>query len=163
MKNLTSANYLPPELLADKHHPSNSEFFRNLRSVELAMVDAAQKAGDRDTQIAKMHHRGMRNIDIAEELGIHAGTVCIALRRPETQKVLWLAQYLTMLREGPTLEHRKRTLWEMANENQQSDPKVSIAAIQEMNRMDGVGKERPDTKIEVIINGSLLPRGKLDQ
>jgi hypothetical protein len=163
MNNLTTANYLPPELLADEHHPSNSEYFRNMRSVERAMVDASQKAGSRDTQIAKMHHRGMKNKDIAEEMSLHPVTVSKAIRSPGAQKVLWLAQYLTMLREGPTLEHRKRTLWEMANQNQQTDPKVSISAIQEMNRMDGVGKDRPDTKIEVTINSQLLPRGNLDK
>jgi hypothetical protein len=71
--------------------------------------------------------------------------------------------YLQQLREGPNLEQRKRTLWEITQDNQHDEPKTSISAIQEMNRMDGIGKDTKDTKIEVTINNQLLPKGALDQ
>ena len=48
-------------------------------------------------------------------------------------------------------------------DSKELDPKTSIAALQEMNRMDGVGKEKHDTKIEVTINQALMPRGDLDK
>jgi|TARA_R110000787_G_scaffold72134_1_gene160864 hypothetical protein len=163
MQLVEAQNYLPPEILLDEYHPANQQYFQNLKTLEKALVAASQDAGAKYTAIAKLHHRGMRNKDIAEEIQCHAQTVGKALKSAKVKKINTLLFYLASLRDGPNLDQRKRTLWEIAVDSKELDPKTSIAALQEMNRMDGVGKEKHDTKIEVTINQALMPRGDLDK
>lgn len=160
---LAPNQYLPPEILLDRYHPSNERFFKDTKALERALVAASQKAGVRNTQIAKMAHRGVRTKDIAKELGFAPATVSAVKRTPAYLSIVSLMEYLSQLREGPNIDHRKRTLWEIVVDNKNVDPKTAIAAMQEMNRMDGVGKQIQDTKIEVTINADLMPRGALDQ
>jgi|TARA_R110000772_G_scaffold10671_8_gene33942 hypothetical protein len=155
--------YLPPELLLDEYHPANTPFFKNLRQLEQALVAASHDAGARGTAIAKMHLRGMKNVDIAKEFDTTGDSISHTLHSKKVAKITSLLFYLQQLREGPNLEQRKRTLWEITQDNQHDEPKTSISAIQEMNRMDGIGKDTKDTKIEVTINNQLLPKGALDQ
>lgn len=163
MQLVEAQKYLPPEILLDSYHPANQQYFQNIHNLERALVAASQDAGAKYTTIAKLHHRGMRNKDIAEEVGCHATTVSNALKSDKVKKINTLLFYLANLRDGPNLEQRKRTLWEIAVDSKELDPKTSIAAVQEMNRMDGVGKEKHDTKIEVTINQQLMPKGALDK
>lgn len=160
---ITPNRYLPPDVLLDKYHPANAQFFKDTKALERALVAASQRAGVRNTQIAKMSHRGVRTKDIAKELGFSPATISAAKKTQPYLEIVSLMTYLSQLREGPNIEHRKRTLWEIVVDNKNADPKTAIAAMQEMNRMDGVGKQTNDTKIEVTINADLLPRGKLDE
>ncbi len=163
MQLVEAQKYLPPDILLDEYHPANQQYFQHIQNLERALVAASQKAGTRDTAIAKMHHRGMKNVDVAQEVDCHPNTVSKALRSAPVKEIKTLLFYLANLREGPNLDQRKRTLWEICVDNKELDPKTSIAALQEMNRMDGVGKEKTDTKIEVTINQALMPRGELDK
>lgn len=162
MQLIEAQEYLPPEILLDDYHPSNQQYFQNLRSLEQCLVAASQDAGPRYTQVAKLKMRGTPNTEIAAELNLAAPTITNILKHKKTKKISALMYYLQNLREGPNLDQRKRTLWEICVDNKELDPKTSIAALQEMNRMDGVGKDKLDTKIEVTINTNLLPRGDLD-
>lgn len=162
MQLVDAQKYLPPEVLLDEYHPANTTFFKNIRQLEQALVAASQAAGSATTTVAKMNLRGVTNADIADELGFKREKVARLLRSPEGKKLKTLLYYLQHLREGPNIEQRKRTLWEIAAKNQEEDPKTSISAIQEMNRMDGVGKEKIDQNINVTINNQLLPKGALD-
>lgn len=159
---IEAQEYLPPEILLDDYHPANTQYFQNLRLLEHALVAASQDAGANYTTIAKMHMRGMKNVDIAKELKMSQNGICTILKRPKVKKITAQLFYLQQLREGPNIEQRKRTLWEICQDCQAMDPKTSIAAIQEMNRMDGVGKDTADRKIEITINQQMLPRGPLD-
>lgn len=161
-KALAPHQYLPPEVQMDEYHPANQQFFKDLKALERALVDISQQLGHRHTQIVKMRHKGMRPTDIAEEIGVTATTVSVVTKKPLAQRMLALLEHLSQHRDGPNIDQRKRTLWEIVVDNQETDPKTAIAALQEMNKMDGVGKDRVDSKIEVTINQNLMPRGALD-
>lgn len=157
------STYQPPEELADEYHPANTEFFRHLRHAERHLTNAAKKCKENHVIVAKLRFQGRSNVDIAEQIKVKPATVAQIANRDDVKELIGLMQHLSMLRDGPNHEHKKRFLWEIAVDSKELDPKTSISAVQEMNRMDGVGKEKHDTKIEVTINNELLPRGPLDQ
>jgi len=47
-------------------------------------------------------------------------------------------------------------------DNKIDDPRVGITALKEMNSMDGVGREKQDTKVEITINSAVFPHNNLD-
>ena len=151
--NFPAPQYLPPEALLDEHHPHNTGFFRQLNSIKRAMVTAQSHMKQKHVEIIKQASLGTRNKDIAEELGVHAATVGKVIRSEQGKELLTLIRHLSALNEGPSSEQRKRTLWEIVVDNQDDEPKTAIAAIAEMNKMDGIGKE---------INATLFPKGALD-
>jgi hypothetical protein len=54
-------------------------------------------------------------------------------------------------------------LWEIAVDNQDIEPKVSISSVAEINKMNGTySTGSKDTAINITINNTLLPKGKLD-
>lgn len=160
---LVEYKYLPPEVLMDEYHPSNTTYFKNLKHLERALVAASQNAGMKYTAIAKLHHRGRTNVAIAEEMQMQPGTISTILRKSKVIDILTLLTHLTQLRDGPNIDHRKRMLWEIAQDNQQLEPKTTIAAIAEMNKIDGIGKDKQDTKVEITLNQTMFPKGPLDQ
>lgn len=151
-----------PELILDKHHPDNHEFFRQQRSLQRLIVHTSSKMKSRHIEVAKRLLKGERNTDIEEQMGLPPGSVSRMKGRKDVNELIGLLRHLQALHEGPSVELRKRMLYEIAVDNQQLEPKVSIAAVQEMNRMDGVGKEKTDTSINITINNQQLPRGALD-
>jgi hypothetical protein len=155
--------YLPPEELLDRYHPNNSEFFLAMQRAKQALVAQQATMKPLHVEIVKQHFRGKRNVDVAEELDITAGTVSKVVNSAQGKNLKFLLQHFAGLNEGPSQEHRKRVLWEIVIDNQQHEPKTAIAALQEMNKMDGIGNAPPpDSEVKIIINQQLLPKGSLD-
>ena len=153
--------YIDPSFQLDPYHPANESYFRTEQALKRAIVDQSLKCRQRHVEIAKLRVRGLNIADIAEQASCHPQTVGHILKRPEVKELIELLHHLSLHLEGPSIELRKRKLWEMAIDNQQDEPKTAISAIQEMNRMDGVGKDVKDSKIEITINNQ-LGRGPLD-
>lgn len=162
MNSLPAYQYIDPDLLLDKYHPANSPFFKSQRSIQCAIVAQTTRLRMRHVEIAKLYIKGIPNKDIAERLNVAVMTVHTVLKRPEVVLMVELLQHYAMHMDGPSIEHRKRILYEIAYDNQTADPKTSISAIREMNSMDGVGKDKQDSKIEITINNQQLGRGVLD-
>lgn len=161
-------SYAPPELLVDRYHPSNSAFFAEQKKLRLLISAKCSQMIAWHVQAVKMRLLGRSNIEIAEELGHAPATVSGVISSDKGKELLTLLHHMQQLNEGPSIDHRKRFLWEIAMDARESgeakDLNISIAAIKEMNRMDGVGN--PNTQnnpqVTLVINQSLLPRGALD-
>ena len=64
-----------------------------------------------------------------------------------------------------TIAHRKNILYQILVDNQETDPRVAITCIQEMNKMDGVGKEdlnKQPSQVTIVINQDQMPKTVLD-
>lgn len=153
---------LPAELMLDTYHPDNQEFMQSVNHLKQLMVAHEKRCRYRHVLIAKESYAGKKSTDIAEKMGIHVGTVHSILRREEIKQLLSLMQHYGALWEGPTIQHRKRHLWEIAVDTKTTDERVSIQAIKEMNAMDGVGKEKINPQIEITINSTMFPSTALD-
>ena len=143
---------LPIELVVDKYHPDNSDFMQNVHRSKQLLAHQSQCCRPRHVWIAKAAYHGEEHASIAKKFDMHPVTVGTILRRPEVKKLMELLQYHAALWEGPTVEHRKRELWEIEQDNKKDDPRVSISAIKEINAMEGIYKQQVDPKIEITIN-----------
>lgn len=127
------------------------------------LVSHEKQCRHRHTLIAKDHFKGMSNIKIAEKHGVVPTTVSSVLRRKEIAYLVSLLRHYSALWDGPTIQERKRELWEMAVDNKKNDPRVSIAAHKELSAMDGVYKQDIAPKVEITINAVAFPQNKLDE
>lgn len=154
--------YIDPSLLLDEYHPANSEFFKKGSSIQHAVVAQSGLMRPTHVEVVKLHVKGLNNVDVAGQVDRNAVTVGSILRRPDAKHLIELLRHYSLHLEGPSFEHRKRTLWEIAVDSQDTEPNVAIRAIHEMNHMDGIGNEKNDPKVEITINNQQLPRGALD-
>lgn len=161
---IPDAEYLPPELLLDEHHPANADYMQNLNSVKRLIVTQTVKMKPAHVDIVKRKIAGAQNKVIAEELSVTPVTVGKVLARDDAQRLRALLEHYNLAMDGPNDAHRRRMLWEIAVDNQQLEPKVSISSIVEINKMNGTyNAAAKDTAINITINNTLLPKGKLDQ
>jgi predicted transcriptional regulator len=152
----------PVSEMIDQYHPMNSEFHKQSDAIKNSMVDLQMEMSNRDVQAVKLASKGLIQKQIADEIGVCSITVSKLMKQEKSIELLSLIRHLSALHEGPTAEHRKRVLWEITVENKLGEPKTAISAIAEMNKMDGIGKEKADTNINIQINADMFPRGALD-
>jgi hypothetical protein len=153
---------IPIEHQIDKYHPDNQPFMQLVNQNKRLIVHHTAMCRPAHIEILKLHIKGRSNVDIAEHMKRSQGNISLILRRPEVQKLKQSLTHLATLYEGPSIEMRKRYLWEVAIDNKEDDPRVGIQALKEMNSIDGVGKEKQESKIEITINTANFPRGTLD-
>tara|TARA_R110000803_G_scaffold141021_2_gene207541 strand:+ start:76 stop:582 length:507 start_codon:yes stop_codon:yes gene_type:complete len=161
---LPETEYLPPELLLDRSHPSNDKYLKNLEGVQRRLVAISATMPRKHLDIVKLRHNGKPIKDIAAQLKINVQTVYNALNSEKGQQMTNLLRYHQQGMEGPSSAHRVNVLWRIAIENEHREPKTAISAISEMNKM--TGEYLPaDTKnggITVVITNNVLQPGPLD-
>jgi hypothetical protein len=160
---IPDADYLPPELLLDVHHPANADYMKNLNSIKRTIVARTMTMAPKHVDIVKRKIAGVLHKTIAEELSLTPITIGNILKRQDAQELRALLEHFNMAMDGPNDAHRRRVLWEIAVDNQHLEPKVSISSIVEINKMNGTYNAAvKDTAINITINNNLLPKGKLD-
>ena len=70
--------------------------------------------------------------------------------------------HLDQHHEGINLRIRKSMLNEIAIDNKIDDPRLTVTAIQELNRIDGTYEREANKPQVIIINNGTFPRGALD-
>ena len=158
---------LPPELLLDPEHPDNDRYFDSLAHIKRAVMDAQLRLRPMQRHAIMLHRNGMKNKEIANKLDINPNTVSKYLNLPQAQRLMRVMDHHQHQIDGPNFEHRKAILYRIALEQEKSQPKTTITAIQEINKMSGVyqqdqGGMHAGGDINIQINGELLPRGALD-
>lgn len=156
---------LPPECLLDKYHPQNHQFYEDLTHIKRQLLATGNKVKPYQREAVRLHRAGMSNTDIGKKLDIGPTTIAKWLKLPECKRLNALMNHLQMLNDGPNQDHRKNILYRIAVDNTEKKPRVTIAAIQEINRMSGTyGAEGGNSGnvVQIQINGELLPRGSLD-
>lgn len=161
---IPDARHLPPEMLLDVHHPANADYMKNVNSIKRTIVARTMTMDPKHVDIVKRKINGNRHVDIAEAVGRTPVNVGKVLKRKDAQELRALLEHFNMVIDGPNDAHRRRMLWEIAVDNQQMEPKVSISSIVEINKMNGTyNVAAKDTAINITINNALLPKGALDK
>lgn len=156
--------YAPEELL-DHEDPKNDRYFRRFAALNSDIALTAQKMLPRHVEVARLHLRGVRNVDIAKQLKYTQTSVAKALKREDVQDYIKRLQHLNLLVEGPNLALRKNMLWRIAANNEFKDAQITLQAIKELNKVDGAyptAAPTQQTEVHIHINQEEMPKTALD-
>ena len=126
---------LPPELAENVYAPNQSEYTRTLQQVRAHLRTTALQLSPRHVQYIKAFKAQGSYKEVAERYRVNPQTVSNAVNSELGQELMGLMQYLNSLQEGASAMERQQLLWSIALNNQDIDPKTSISAIAEINRM----------------------------
>ena len=157
---------LPPELLLDPYHPQNDVYFENLRQVKRQILATGNLMTPARREAVRLHRAGKQPQAISALVNFGPSTIRKWLKEPECMRLRALMDHLQILNDGPNENHRKAILYRIGVDNEAKKPRVTIAALQEINRMSGSYADSmggSGNVVNIQINGELLPRGKLDQ
>lgn len=160
---LAPTEYIPPELALDEYNPENQDFHQKTRRFKQLMVMQQAKCRPHHVQVAKQHHLGKRNSEIAHDLSLHPATVASILKRKEVIHLIDLLRLYGGHMSGPTMDHKRHILWRIAVDNEQADPKTTMQAIDQMNKMDGVYTQKVDLDVRITIDDGKFKPTALDQ
>lgn len=160
---LAPTEYVPPELALDEYNPENQDFHQKSRRFQKLIVAQQAKCRPHHVQVAKQHHMGKRNVEIAQNLNIKQHTVWSILKRPEIQHLIDLLRLYGGHMSGPTIDHKRSILWRIAVDNEHQDPKTTMQAIDQMNKMDGVYTQKIDHEVKITIDDGTFKQTALDQ
>ncbi len=169
MANSTILTYdpetLPPNMQGNSNHPAADKYIQHLREVQKAIVAQSLSMDKKLVVATKLHHRGQSFTDMAQEVGRTAQWVAKHIKTPPAQRLTALLAYYAEALDGPVEAQRRAMLWRIAVNNEEMQPKVSISALGEFNKMDNIGKEAAMSlttgDIHIVINNQ-LPRTTLD-
>lgn len=163
-----------PELYADDLPDSEYEdeievdpYFKLLALLRRELNHATQGMKGRQIQACKMFFEGRSRVEIGKDVSATPATISKWLKLPECKRVLALLARIELHNEGPVDGQSKHMLWRMAQRNEKMDPRVSISAISEINKMNHNQEllargHTGDSKVEIVINNQALAKGALD-
>ena len=136
-----------PELEDSTYNPANDEFKKTLGSIQRRIKVLTLNMRPRDAVIVKVH--------MTE--GVYTKTAKRLKVSPETVKKVWvsrkgvelrgLIQQHNTLMAGTNAIEREQLLWRIALDNEHHNPRTSVSAIAEINKMKA-DTEADHAKIE---------------
>jgi len=153
---------LPPELLLDSNHPANDQYIKDISNLKRMIVSHSQSMHPKTVQMCKLAHVGLAHTEIAKKLKCANGTVGKHVNSDKGQRLLALLSHLKMGIQGPNEAQRINMLWRISRENEESQPKTSISAIAEINRMTITDVSIAPQQTTIIVNQTMFPKGDLD-
>lgn len=146
------------------YSPIKDEYFAQVVHVRRCIANFAAKHNPRVIKIAKLLFIGDKLYkEIAVEVGCSFSHVKRIASSSVCKEVMGMLHLLRIVEDGATEKQRLHMLWRIATDTEKSRPKTAIAAIGEMNKMQGLnGSRNLDSGFTVIINNAVLGRGALD-
>lgn len=169
ISNSRDDDYLVPlECVLDPTNPANSAYQRNVKHLknQIVKIQAGMEYGVID--VVKRAHLQVPIAQIAQSMEMSETAIKRILATKKARQLKEMLLRLQMLLEGPTPAHRKNMLYEIMTENIKADPRTTIAAISETNKMEHNEKMLEaglagGNTINITINSDTLPRTELDQ
>lgn len=157
----------------DRAHPENDDYMKSVEHVQRQIMHANSLLRTKQVNILKTIFAGHNYTDTASRHNTSPQTVSKLVRSTNGQRLLNLLQYHLKLLEGPNEGLRRNMLWRIAADSEEIDPKTSIKAISELNKMWYQAKQLeqnltgPTTTQQaptVIINidSTVMPKTTLD-
>ena len=153
---------IPVDVILDPYHPSNQPFTKTEQAIKRVVVDQSVRMKPNHVKIAKMHLRGNTRQEMIDETGLVAGSISQILGRADVTALLHTLNHLDGHYEGINLRIRKQMLMEIAIDNKTDDPRLTVTALQELNRIEGTYERESHKPQTIIINNGNFPRGTLD-
>ena len=128
--------YIEPELDDSVYNPANSQYRKVTHSLRRIIKHQAMQMRPKHAQIAKLVASGMQtNVQIAKRMRCAPNTVASVKKQPDAQRLIGAIRELKLLTDGTRAIDREMMLWGIALREEEIDPRTSIAAISEINRM----------------------------
>jgi len=158
---------LPSEFLLNEHHPANDQYEVNLRAVQQKIFAFGRLMKPKKLELARLLRLNLSTKAVAKRLNTTPTTIYKWSKEPEVIRMVTLMDHLQHGLDGPNLDHRVGILYRIALDNEEKRPNVSVAALQEINKMKGAYQASNPlggngNVYNIQINGELLPRTGLD-
>jgi len=124
-----------PELEESSYNPANDEFKRTVVSLQRRIHHLAGTLRPRYAMVAKLSLGTHTNIEIARKTRFNPATITNILRTDKVQELRRALIQLRSLLEGVSALEREQMLWRIALRNEEFNPRTSIAAVSEINKM----------------------------
>lgn len=161
-----------PDDFLDRSHPANDDYMKAVEHVQRGIMHANSQLRTKQVKILKSIFAGNNYTQTAKMHQTTAVTVSRLVSSPTGQRLLNLLQYHLQLIEGPNEAQRRSMLWRIALKEEAIDPKTSIKALGELNKMHyqskqltaALNQDNPQQAPQVVINinQTTMPKGKLD-
>ena len=162
-----------PDDFLDRNHPANDQFMLAVEHVQRQIMHANSQLRTKQVKILKTIFAGQNYTQTAKVHQTTPITVSRLVRSPNGQRLLNLLQYHLKLIEGPNEAQRRSMLWRIALKEELIDPKTTIKALTELNKMhyqsqqldqalQDSGSQSAAPTVIININQEIMPRGKLD-
>lgn len=124
-----------PDLDESTYNPKNDEFKRVTTALQRQIHTLSVTMMPRHAMIARLAVTNMTKTDIARKVRLDPQTVYRVLKRPEIKQLISAILLLRQMHEGTSAIEREQLLWRIALNNEEFNPRTSIAAVSEINNM----------------------------
>lgn len=152
----------PRDLVNDAYYIGNDHFIKQQIAVNQEIQEHIQEMEPLESKVAKLYSQGKAIGQIAKEVGKRRQAIDEIVKTMPVKHLVHLYQCLELHRDGPNEIVRKQMLWRIAVNNQEIDPKESIKALAELNKMAAPKGGTAGGAVQIIINNAVMPRGALD-
>jgi hypothetical protein len=151
------------EILNDTHLDTVEPldpYYREVTHLQSKLASIRARTTHKRMSIISALLRGERKTDIVKSLRTSFATISLAMKDPDCQNYVAAYMRSTRLRQGPTLEARGSMLWRIALREEVTSPRTSIAAIDALNKQEGVYAKNEDTLgdagVKVTVNNFIV-------
>jgi hypothetical protein len=152
------------EILTEDDHldivePSDP-YFREVTQLQAKLGNLRNRITSKRMTIVQALLRNESKASIVSTYRTSYATIAAALADPQCQE--YAATYMRSyrLRQGPSMEARGGLLWRIALREEQDSPRTSIAAIDALNKQQGVYATNDDAKgdsgVQVTVNNFIV-------
>lgn len=124
-----------PELDESVYNPANDEFKRTLNSIKMQIRQLSLSMRPRHAMMVKVNLAEDNYTRTAYRLKASSQTVATVCKSPEGIKLRNLLQHHQQLISGVSAIEREQLLWRIALNNEDMNPRTSVSAIAELNKM----------------------------
>lgn len=146
----------------DKYLPQNASLNKRVSRVQQDILTIAEGMETWKLEFARRYASGDSQNKIAKDMKKSPKTLKNFLQTAPAQMLVQYYKLLLDVESGPSEAVRKNMLYEIAVDNQESDPKEATKAIAELNKMDsdkGQGGGLGNITINIVDS---LSKGTLD-
>lgn len=163
-----------PDLDESVYNPANDEFKRTLQVIKMQIRQLTLKMRPRHAMMVKVNMNVDNFAQTARRLKSTPQTISRVWNSPDGQKLRNLLTHHNQLMSGVSAIEREQLLWRIALNNEEINPRTSVSAIAEINKMkadtqaDEAKREAEKTigeqpQVIIQLNDPRLLPSKLDQ
>jgi len=152
---------IPTALSVNDYYVLNDQFVQDEIAAKKEIAKYALTLEPWEVLLAKRVSEGANLDKVAKEVGKRRVDVAARAKHPSVERLVHQYLALRAHQDGPNELLRRNMLWRIAVKNETTDPKESIKAIAELNRMAQARKA--PTGFKIVINGVSLEPGALDE
>lgn len=155
-------NTVPSALADDRYYVGNSECARKEMDIKAEIYELAKDMDALEVEFCRRFAVGETIKSLAKSLKKDGKYLSKLTDQAQIVRLVGYFRHLNIYMEGPNQLVRRNMLYRIAVDNEKIDPKETIKAISELNKMDQSARGVGSGDINIVINNETMPRGALD-